>query len=151
MKQFNRVVVSVFSKPEENAEALKQGLLKLIPFDMEQEKLQVHDKKATGFNNRTIHIYSIELTKERHIKAFMESFLGKLNQQQKIQLANESESRLDNENIFFIRIEKDLWVNDGVVQLTEAGNCYHLKLHIAAFPARKEIALGIATKVFKPS
>ena len=151
MRQLNRIVVSVFAKPEEDAETLKQGLLKLVPIDLEQEKIELKDKSAQGFNTRTIHIYTIELTKERHIKEFLESFLGRLNQQQKKQLINEAESRLDDELIFFIRMDKELWANDNMLQLTDAGNCYHIKFHVAAFPAKRELALQTVTKVFKPS
>ena len=64
MRQLNRIVVSVFAKPEEDAETLKQGLLKLVPIDLEQEKIELKDKSAQGFNTRTIHIYTIELTNE---------------------------------------------------------------------------------------
>ncbi|HSU73122.1 MAG TPA: RNA-binding domain-containing protein, partial [Candidatus Binatia bacterium] len=107
------------------------------------------DKTATGFNQRTLHIYSLTLMKDRHVNAFMDFLLGKLNNQQKHQLVNEAESRLDAELVFFIRIDKDLWA-DRVFQLTDSGNCYHLKLSVAAFPRKREVALDIATKVFKP-
>lgn len=151
MKLFTSVELSVFAKPEEDVEKLKQGLVALVPFNLGDEQVEVHDKKATGFNDRTIHIFEITLTKDRHVNAFMDSFLAKLNSQQRNQLVNESESRLDNELVFFVRIDKQLWANDMIVQLTDSGACYHLKFSVAAFPKKREIALDIVTKVFKPA
>lgn len=150
MKHFNTITVSVFAKPEENAELLKKGLLALIPFDLEAEKVVLNDQTATGFNQRTIHIYSITLQKERHMNAFMDFFQSKLNNQQHTQLVREAETRLDPELMFFIRIDKDLWANEQAVLLTDSGHCYHLKFAVAAFPRKRDVALGIVTNIFKP-
>ncbi|MBI4145319.1 hypothetical protein HY493_03880 [Candidatus Woesearchaeota archaeon] len=151
MKVFTSIELSVFAKPEEDVEKLKQGLLALVPFDPAEENVELRDKKATGFNDRTIHVFDITLTKDRHVNAFVESFLAKLNAQQRGQLVDETESRLDNELVFFVRIDKDLWANDRIVQLTDSGACYHLKFSVASFPRRREIAQDIVTKVFKPA
>lgn len=149
MKTFNSIAVSVFAKPEEDAAKLKEGLLALIPLNLDEESIVLEDKTATGFNQRTLHIYSITLMKDRHVNTFVEFLLGKLNNQQKHQLVNEAETRLDAELVFFIRIDKDLWANDRVFQLTDSGNCYHLKLAVASFPRKREVALDVVTKVFK--
>lgn len=149
MKSFTNITVSVFAKPEEDALKLKDGLLALIPLNLEEEALALEDKKVDGFNDRTIHIYSITLSKDRHVNAFIDFLLGKLNNQQRAQIANQADTRLDAELVFFIRLDKDLWSQERVMQLTDTGNCYHLRLTVAAFPKRREIALDIATKVFK--
>lgn len=149
MKNFTSIVLSVFAKPEEDAMKLKQGLLALVPFHLEDEKIPFEEQRAQGFNQRTIHVFTLALTKDRHINAFMEFLLGKLNNQQKHQLIAQAETRLDPELMFFIRIDKDLWANDHVLQLTDSGNCFHIKLHVASFPRKREVALDIVTKVFK--
>ena len=149
MKSFTNITVSVFAKPEEDALKLKDGLLALIPLNLEEEQLVLEDKKVDGFNERVIHIYSLTLSKDRHVNAFMDFLLGKLNNQQKTQIAHQADSRLDSELVFFIRLDKDLWSHERVMQLTDTGSCYHLRLTVAAFPKRREIALDIATKVFK--
>lgn len=151
MKYFNNVTVSVFAKPEENAELLKKGLLALIPFELDAEKIALVDQTATGFNQRTIHIYSITLEKERHVNAFLDFLQSKLNNQQRSQLAREADTRLDPELTFFIRIDKDLWSAENAVLLTDSGSCYHLKFAVAAFPRKREVALGIVTNIFKPA
>ncbi|MEK6849486.1 MAG: RNA-binding domain-containing protein [Nanoarchaeota archaeon] len=150
MKYFNNVAISVFAKPEDDAEKLKQGILALVPLNLEQEKLELQDQKAQGFNERTIHIYSILLEKERHINHFLEFLLSHLTHQQRHQLVREAETRLDMDLTFFVRIDKDIWATENSVMLTDSGNCYHLKFAVAAFPRKRDIALGIVTNVFKP-
>jgi RNA binding exosome subunit len=149
MKSFASVTLSVFAKPEDDAPKLKEGLLALAPFTLEEEKLTLQETTAQGFNQRTIHIYSIILLKDRHVNAWLEFLLQKLNHQQRLQLVREAESRLDTDLQFFIRLDKDLWTNDRAMQLTDSGDCYHLKLHVAAFPARRDVALGVVTNIFK--
>ena len=148
MKVFHHVVLSVFAKPEDDAEKVKACLLKLVPFELESEKLELHDQHAHGFNQRTIHVFSITLEKDRHINEFWEAFEAKLSKQQGLQLLQEVETRLDADLMFYVRIDKALW-EQGIIQLTDSGHCYHLKLSVAAFPHKREIALGVLTKVFK--
>ncbi len=150
MKSFHHIALSVFAKPEDDAAKLAQGLRALIPFSLEDEHLVLEDHRAKGFNERTIHTMSVHLIKDRHINAFVDSFLQRLSRQQRIQLTQEAESRLDSEIMFFIRIDKDLWANERIVQLTDSGNCYHFKCHVSAFPSKREVALDVVTKVFKP-
>ena len=151
MKTFNAVTLSVFAKPEEDAALLRQGLVALLPFDLVTENILLEDKSARGFNERTVHIITLTLAKDRHINSFVDAFTAKLNSQQRSQLVAEAESRLDSALVFFVRIDKELWASQRVVQLTETGSCYHLKFHVAAFPRKKEIAIEIATNIFKPS
>jgi RNA binding exosome subunit len=141
-------VLSVFAKPEDDAAKVREAILKLVPFELEAEKLALEDNTAQGFNQRTIHVFRITLLKDRHIKEFWEAFEAKLSKQQRLQLLQEAESRLDSELMFYIRIDKDLW-EQGIVQLTDSGHCYHLKFAVAAFPHKREAAMEVLTKVFK--
>jgi len=149
MKNFTSVTLSVFAKPEDDAVRLKDGLLALIPLNLEEEKIPLEDQKALGFNERTIHIFTVTLGKDRHVNAFIDFLMGKMNSQQKRQLLDQAESRLDADLVFFIRFDKELWLQERVLQLTDSGACYHLKLNVAAFPRKRDVALGIVTKVFK--
>jgi RNA binding exosome subunit len=150
MKSFHHVAISVFAKPEDDAPKLAQGLRALLPFSLDDEQLTLEDHHAKGFNERTIHIMSVHLMKDRHINTFLDSFLQRLSRQQRLQLMQEADTRLDSELMFFIRIDKDLWANEQIVQLTDSGNCYHFKCHVSAFPSKREVALDVVTKVFKP-
>ena len=151
MKFLNNAVLSVFARPaEEDAAAIKKALIELVPLDLAQEKIAVEQQSAEGFSDQKIHIYTIMLTKTAHTNAFLKGLLNRLTTEQKEQLLDQRESRLDNELHFFIRFDKSAWLNNRELIITDAGNCFHVKLQLAAFPARRPDALLLVEKIFKP-
>lgn len=151
MKFLNNAVLSVFARPaEEDAAAIKKALIELVPLDLAQEKIAVEQQSAEGFSDQKIQIYTITLTKTAHSNAFFKWLLNRLTTEQKAKLLDQRESRLDNELHFFIRFDKDAWLNSRELVITDAGNCFHIKLQLAAFPARRPDALLLVEKIFKP-
>ncbi len=151
MKFLNSATISVFSKPaEEDTAIVRQAVKELVPLKLEEEKILLKEETAQGFNEQPIKILSITLTKTSHTNAFLKRLLELLGTEQCDTLAQQKESRLDDELNFFIRIDKDKWLTDRQAVLTDAGNCLHIKMHIAAFPARRPDALALVDKIFKP-
>ncbi|MBW2986317.1 hypothetical protein KY333_03015 [Candidatus Woesearchaeota archaeon] len=148
MKILNKAVVSVFVKEGEDDEKIKSTLLSLIPLDLEKEKIDVQQKTIIGFEGKQIRTYKIELEKTRHTTAFINDFLTKLSKEQKQMLLEQVESRLDAHMHFFIRLDKDKLLN-GKYEITDSGHCFHIKLHIAAFPSKRPIALNAIEKLLK--
>ena len=148
MKWVHRATITVFTKPEENKAEILEGLKALVPFNLEEAKIKTEEQHAEGFNQRKINILTITLTKEAHTNDFLQFLLDTLNEQQKELLKSQAESRLDEELDYFIRIEKDKWVQERQILLTDSGNCYHIKLSLAAFPKKRETALKLAEKIF---
>ncbi len=149
MKYLNTVTLSVFVNSEENLAAIKQALIALVPFNLEEEKIAVKDEVARGFNDQPIHILTITLAKTAHTNAFLKFLLEKLTSEQKELLLRQKESRLDSELTFFIRFDKERWLANELI-ITDSGTCFHLKMHLAAFPARRPDALVLVEKIFKP-
>lgn len=143
MKWAHNITITVFAKPEEDIERIRQGLAALVPFDLEVHKITIREKRAQGFNERIIRIFSIKLTKQRHTREFLRFLLGQLSAKQKRQLTSQADSRTDEECDFYIRIDKDQWADQHRLQLTDSGHCYHLKLSLAAFPKKRENALTL--------
>jgi hypothetical protein len=151
MKCLNNVALSVFCKPnEEDARAVRQALIELVPLDLEEEKLAVREEKATGFNEKPISIFTLTLAKESHTSAFLKQMLNRLTKEQKDLLSKQKESRLDKELFFFIRFDKKKWLADRELAITDSGDCFHVKMHLAAYPARRPDALVLVEKIFKP-
>jgi len=140
MKRFNNIHLSVFCYPEENYETLKEKLISLLPFNIEKEKIILKESKAEGFNERQIKILEMILEKERHTNAFFDNLLSKLTEAQKDLLLRQAESRLDKDFNFFVRLDKEKLLNNRFF-ITDSGNCYHIKLNLAVFPRKKELAL----------
>ena len=149
MKIANSVKIRVFVKEGEDEEKIKSNLLELIPFDLESEKIEFHQQKATGFNEREIKIFEIQLQNDRHVQAFLKNLVKNLSDETKERILMQAESRLDEECNFFLRFSKDKLINENELWLTDQGNCFHVKMNLAAFPKKKEIALEIVRKVFK--
>lgn len=148
MKFANVIKISVFVKPEENEQEIKEALLKLIPFNLEEEKIVLSRKSATGFTDKKIVIFEIDLTKDKHINKFLESLNENIGKSQKELLLKQMGSRLDDELNFFIRLDKQALMQ-GNYLITDSGDCYHIRISVAAFPRKKEVASNIVRQIFK--
>jgi RNA binding exosome subunit len=161
MKLANNIKVTVFikttdksvesvsqdlQKPEEDENSLKDKFLELFPFNLEDEKILLKRSKATGFNQKEIIIYEVELNKDKHTNSFLKNLKEKLDEQQKIMLVRQ-EDRLDECLNFFIRLDKESLLN-GQYQVTDCGQCIHIRISIAAFPRKREVALEVVKKIF---
>lgn len=151
MKLCNNIKLSVFCSEEEKEEEIAKALISLIPLNLEDEKLSIKKTTAIGFNEKKIKILEIFLEKDRHTNEFLDFLDQKLSPDQKDILIGQTSSRLDEDLNFFIRFDKAKLINNGTFWLTDSGNCFHLKLSIAAFPKKKEKALEIIRKIFKQS
>ncbi len=151
MKYLNNLVLSAFAKPyQEDVIAVRKGLVELVPLNLAEEKLEVKEETAQGFNEQPIKIFTIMLVKESHTNAFLKALLNRLTNEQKELLLRQRESRLDDELRFFIRLDKDKWISDRRIFITDSGHCFHIKMQLAAFPASRKAGLALVEKIFKP-
>lgn len=150
MKHLHRITITVFAKPEENEDRILEGLITLMPFDLAKENITLQREIATGFNDREISIYTLVLERQRHIRAFLSQLTSHLTAGQQRLLISQADSRLDEECNFYLRIDKPEWLN-GNLYLTDSGNCYHIKLTLAAYPKNKQAALAIVNTLFRAS
>lgn len=149
MNYAHNVIVTVFAKENENTEEILTGLKTLFPFNLADEKIKIRQETATGVNDNKITVFKVILEKARHTNQFLSYLNCKLNAEQKRTLIAQKESRLDEDLAFYIRLDKKSLIN-GKYALTDCGNCYHIRIHLAAFPAKRESALEIIEKIFKP-
>ncbi|MBW2972538.1 hypothetical protein KY359_05875 [Candidatus Woesearchaeota archaeon] len=145
MKLAHNMTLSVFSYESdgEDTEQIAAALASLCPFDLEQEKLSVKRTSATGFQERKIIILELTLTKERHTTKFLEHLKSSLSQSNRSLLLRQAESRLDNELNFFIRLDKPKLLADNRFWLTDSGDCFHIKISVAAYPANRDAGLKV--------
>ncbi|MBI4451494.1 hypothetical protein HY642_05955 [Candidatus Woesearchaeota archaeon] len=147
MREVHHVTITVFVKPEDSLQAVREALLGLVPFSLEDEKLSLEERKTAGFNEREIRILRLSLSKESHVRRFLDALLNRLTEEQKRLLWLQRESRLDENLDFFIRFDKDALLNSTLL-ITDSGNCVHIKLTMAAFPHRRDVALKIIDSLF---
>lgn len=97
---------------------------------------------------KNISILGVTLTKPRLINFFLKNLLSHLDKNQKKKILIQVESRLDKDLNFFLRFDKDQWLNEKKAILTDSGKCFHVKIGIAAFPKKREVALGVIKNLF---
>ncbi len=146
MKFANRINISVFIKPEEDEARIAQALRSLLPFSLEEQKLSLKRSSVQGFSEKKIIICELELKKESHTNAFLKRLNEKLTEQQKDMLVLQ-DNRLDDECCFYLRLDKQRLL-EGKYSLTDSGECYHIKMCIAAFPKKRECAKDVVRKIF---
>ena len=143
MKYFHSIKLTVFSYEHENSEEIFNSFLRFFPFDLEENKASAVKRNATGFSDSKIAIFEVILTKTTLINEFLDFILSNLDDIQKGVLIRQSESRLDENLDFFIRFDKEEWMKNGKLELTDSGKCFHLKMSVAAFPRKREVALKL--------
>ncbi|MFC1722659.1 RNA-binding domain-containing protein [Nanoarchaeota archaeon] len=150
MKAVHNIKLSVFIHEDESFDDIKQSFLALLPFDLEKEKLKLNHIKATGAQENKIDILELFLQRQPHIKKFIANLLENLSPNQIQLLDKQAESRLDPGLNFFIRLDKTQLLQDKF-KLTDSGNCFHIRILIAAFPAKRDTALTIIHNLLSPS
>ena len=150
MVNAHRISVRVFSYENrgDNNEIILKKLVQLFPFNLEDEKITVEVTKAKGFSENSITIYEINLLKERHINKFLYNLSKNLDKESKELLISQAETRLDGNYDFFLRLDKDEFINNKRLMVTDLGNCFHIKVSIAAFPKNRQNALQAVKNIF---
>ena len=150
MKIAHQIKIKVFSyeKINEDNKLILDKFLELFPFDFKDEKIELKKTEAEGFHEKKITGFETILNKEKHIKRFLENLNQKLGNEEKNRIISQLDSRLDDNLDFFLRFDKEEYLKNNKLNLTDSGNCFHVSMSIAAFPKKREIGLKIVRDVF---
>ena len=137
----NSVNLRFFMKSEEISQEDMEKVLQILPFDLKEEKIPIKRKKVYGFNQERIEVIGINLTKQRHIRHFLELLKEQLPQDARNFLLLDVEKRMDEDGNFFLRLDLEELTEKGEFKLTNQGNCLHIGIKIATFPKSREEAI----------
>lgn len=149
MKLANTISLRVFCLPEDDKEGIEAAFMTLLGYDKDEinkENIQYSTRNTKGFNDKTIILIEATLSKDRHCNKFLERLSGELSDDDKELLMSQTK-RLDEHLDFFIRLDKKLFLKNEW-KITDFGDCFHIKINIAAFPRRKDIAHKIVRDIF---
>ena len=149
MKYAHSIRLNVFSYENENSGIILESFLKFFPFSLKENKVELKKATAQGFNESTITIFEAVLTKTNLINQFLDFILSNLDKKQKELILKQIESRLDDNLDFFIRFDKEEWMNNNKLELTDSGKCFHLKINVAAFPRKRKVGLKIVKELIQ--
>ena len=149
MKLAHLIRIKVFSYEDKDDDNLVLSkFFQLFPFDLKEEKIGLKRTEARGFNEKRILVFEVTLTKEKHTNLFLNNLIKNLDEEQKKLILSQAESRLDDNIDFFLRFDKDEYIKNNRLKLTDSGNCFHIEISVAAFPKKREIGLEIVKNIF---
>lgn len=151
MRAVHTITISVFCKEHEDEHEIKEGLFFLLGMDeaaLKKEGCALARVRAKGFEEKGILILSVTLDKVRHVNRFLARLCALLSPAQRRIIITEAKSRLDGDLFFYLRFDKPTLISDRKLRLIDGGNCYHVRMSIAAFPKKRDVALDVVKSLF---
>jgi RNA binding exosome subunit len=124
----------------ENKEKVLESIKTLFPNSSPQ------CEATEGYYKNPVLILSNKIDKKREIKDFVEK-LTSMKDPAKKRILNQLENKMDDYGNLFLRFDKQR-ANLGNLKVVEHGDSIHIKIKIAAYPAKKKVAIKIARKLF---
>jgi RNA-binding protein len=124
----------------ENKEKVLESIKTLFPNSSPQ------CEATEGYYKNPVLILSNKIDKKKEIKDFVEK-LSTMNDPARKRVLNRLEDKMDDNGNLFLRFDKQR-AYMGDLKIVEHGDSIHLKIKIAAYPAKKKVALEIARKLF---
>lgn len=137
MKNIHNITVRVIEKDEDKIPQIKQKLNHLLPLDFKKEKISVNHDTVKGFEDKTLHILTMDINKSKHNKTLIKYIFNNLSDDFKTEIYNQRNTRLDKDGNFYIRLDKESLLKDKF-ELVDHGDCFHFRFKIAAYPSNEE-------------
>lgn len=136
INMIHNIKYRLFVYNDEDEDKLLAGLNYIFP-DIIPEK-----EEAQGIFGEydEIIIYSGIISKKRHTKEFLNNLLENLSTDEIKKLYDDLDKKTDEQCNLFLRLSKEA-IQDEKFIILDGGDSIHLKIKIAAFPAKKEIAI----------
>ncbi len=130
----------VFVYGTENEEKVREAVKTLFPNSIpEIENIE-------GYFKNPILILHDKISKKREVKDFLK-ILEILDSSTKKRILNELNNKMDEKGNLFLRFDKQrAYLGD--LKVIEHGDAVHVKIKIAAYPAKKENAMKLAREIF---
>lgn len=150
MRSAHNAELTVFCKQGEDEDMVRHAMAWLLGLDLNKERLRIREDAAIGLTNSKIKILSIRLTKASHINRAVSSIKSMLTGSQLDSIIMTADSRLDQGHKFYLRFDKEDIIKSRNLSLTDSGNCFHLKITIAAYPKDRKNSLRTVRDLFSP-
>ncbi len=125
----------------ENEEKVKKAVETLFPNSSPLEEY------TEGYYKNPVLILHHKIEKKREIKDFIQT-LKDLPSPDKDKIRSDLDRKMDDKGNLFLRFDKQKAYLDEL-KVVEHGDSIHVKIKIAAYPARKENAMKLAKKLWE--
>jgi len=120
-----------FVYEDEDVDEISQAILNILP------EAEIEAEEAEGMLEDRILILSGVVSKKRYTKAFFNTLLENVDLEK---LNDDLERKMDEKGNWFLRFDKTDALDEKWTIL-DKGDAIHLKVKVAAFPAKKQIAV----------
>ncbi|WP_296804368.1 RNA-binding protein [uncultured Methanobrevibacter sp.] len=120
-----------FVYEDESVEEVSQAILNILP------EAEIEAEEAEGMLEDKIIILSGVVSKKRYTKTFFNTLLDSTDLEK---LNSDLERKMDEKGNWFLRFDKSDALDEKWTIL-DSGDSVHMKIKVAAYPARKDIAV----------
>jgi len=137
---FRSAIVTAFVYVTEDERRVLDSLRILLP-----DEVKVRRSKLVGHYGNPILSLEAPVRHKKLLRELWERILVKLRSGELEKLARTVPGRVDETCHFYLRFDKQL-AHAGELVLTGSGDAIHLRLKVAAYPAKREVAIGLVEK-----
>lgn len=131
----------VFVYENEDKEEIIQGLKNILPTAIPE------CEEAEGLLEEPMIILSGTISKKRETKEFLNNLLT-IGDEEVAKLYKDLDRKMDKKGNLFLRLSKEAAIDENW-EILDGGDSIHLKIKIAAYPAKKENALTKLSEAFQ--
>lgn len=148
MKLIHNITITAFVKADEDSKPTGERILEFLPEDLEKEKIRVEETFLKAEYGDDITKFSVKIEKERHTKLVINKLKEMLNESQ-IKRLKDEENRIDEQGMFYLRLDRQKLEEEEKAELTDKGDCFHFKIMLACFPKTRKKAIEVAKKLWE--
>lgn len=137
---FRSAVVSTFVHATEDEERVLDAFRILLP-----EEIEIRRSGLRGHHGNPIVNLEARIGRKGALRDLWQRVLAKLRGGELEKIAKIAPGRIDETCHLHLRFDKQL-AYAGELVLTEGGDAIHLRLKVAAYPAKREVAVGLVEK-----
>lgn len=131
----------VFIYENEDKDEILDALLNILP------TAEPEVEEAEGLLEEKMLILTGTISKKRETKEFLNNLISSIGEDQLVKLYNDLDKKMDEKGNLFLRLSKEKAAEEQW-EILDGGDSIHLKIKIAAYPAKKEVAINKISGIF---
>jgi len=139
---FKSAVVSTLAHATEDEQKVLAAVRILLPSEVE-----VKQTKLKGHHGNPITSFEASVEQRKLLRELWQRVVEKLKTGKIEKIVGSLPEKVDETCHFYLRFDKQL-AHAGELELTEGGDAIHLRMKVAAFPAKPEVAVELVRKFF---
>ena len=131
----------VFIYENEDRDEILEALLNILP------TAEPEVEEAEGLLEEKMLILTGTISKKRETKEFLNNLIDAIGKDQLNKLYDDLDRKMDEKGNLVLRLSKEKAL-DEEWEILDGGDSIHLKIKIAAYPAKKEVAIKKISEIF---